>query len=401
MLNFNFNLKSKQKVRTPIVLIIRKEYCKVSISTSISIDPKFWDSKKQRVKPQHSDCLRINQELEKMLAFFVKLYNDYYTSKPNEKLFDLRKILKIKLNVSKNYSFFEIFDFYLDYLKTNKSIGIYKKLNTVKNKLFEFSTQNKIEIDFDSINQTFIDNFIQFLLKEYDNSNNTINKNIDNLKMFMTWSKSRDFHKSTNFTEIQKLKPFENEIIYLNEDELLRLEELDLSSNKHLEMNRDLFLFGCYTGQRFSDYSNFDKSELNNNFWVVNQRKSVGNSVVRIPLIPQAQQILKKYNNELPKISSQKFNKNVKTISKLANIVELKKTLKYQGNKRVEVMLPKYELISSHTARRTFITLSLIKGIQPEAIKKVSGHTSDKEFKKYLKIEDFYIEDQVLKGWVK
>ena len=139
--------------------------------------------------------------------------------------------------------------------------------------------------------------------------------------------------------------------------------------------------------------------ELNNNFWVVNQRKSVGNSVVRIPLIPQAQQILKKYNNELPKISSQKFNKNIKNISKLANIIELKKTLKYQGNKRVEVMLPKFELISSHTARRTFITLSLIKGINPEAIKKVSGHTSDKEFKKYLKIEDFYIEDQVLKGW--
>ena len=399
MLNLNLNLKNKNKDRTPIILIIRKEYDKVSISTSISIDPKYWDSKKQRVKPQHTECLRINQELEKKLVYFVELYNEYYTLKPNEKLFDLRKIQKTKVKESKSYKFFEILELYLDYIKTNKSLGIFKKLNTVKNKLVEFSKKNKIEIDFDSINQTLIDNFIQFLLKEYDNSNNTINKNIDNLKMFMLWSKSRGYHKSTNFNEIQKLKPFENEIIYLNEEELSRLEELDLSSNKHLEMNRDLFLFGCYTGQRFSDYSNFDKSELNNNFWVVNQRKSVGNSVVRIPLIPQAQQILKKYNNELPKISSQKFNKNIKNISKLANIIELKKTLKYQGNKRVEVMLPKFELISSHTARRTFITLSLIKGINPEAIKKVSGHTSDKEFKKYLKIEDFYIEDQVLKGW--
>ena len=93
MLNFNLNLKSKNKDRTPIILIIRKEYDKVSISTSISIDPKYWDSKKQRVKPQHTDYLRINQELEKKLVYFVEIYNEYYNSKPNEKLIDLRKAI--------------------------------------------------------------------------------------------------------------------------------------------------------------------------------------------------------------------------------------------------------------------------------------------------------------------
>ena len=398
MINFNFNLKNKTKSRTPIILIIRKDYGKVSISTSISIDPKYWDSKKQRVKPQHTDCLRINQELEKKLVYFVELYNEYYTSKPNEKLFDLRKIQKYKVKESKIYNFFEVFDKYLIYLEEILSIETLKKFRTLKKKVENFSIKKKIEVEFNIINLNFMDEFVNYLLNYESLNNSSINKTLGDLNTFLNWSVDRNYIKMNPIVKLNKLPTIDKEIIFLTEEELRKIEELEVPTNQ--QNYKDVFLFGCYTGQRFSDYGTFDYNELQGDIWVRVQIKSKGKTIVRVPLQKKAMDILDKYRkNGYPILKSQVLNRMIKKISLNVGLDYNIKLVSYKGNKRNEKLVPKYNLISSHTARKTFITLSLLRGMSVEAIKKISGHTSDKEFRKYLKIIDHWVEDEFNKAW--
>lgn len=399
-INFNLNLKSKTKENTLIILVIRFNNKKLTFSTQQYTNPKNWDYSKQRVKTQAKNSIVINRNLEKYLEEIKDLYFNHYNKNPNQELIDLRNIKETKVDQEISYTFIETFDKYLDYLKNHKSEGIYKKLRTLKVKLINFSENKNIEMKFSLIDQNFVDEFIKYLVQNDKNGNNTINKYIDNLKMFLTWSKKRGLHNNIDYIDIEKVKSFSNEILFLTEEELNKIEHIDLSNNKQLDKCKDLFLFGCYTGQRFSDYSSFDYTEVTSSFWVKNQKKSGGKTIVKIPLSSKALNILNKYNQDsFPKISSQKFNKNIKKIAFLSEIYEPCKIVNVIGNKRIEEVKPKYELISSHTARKTFITLSLQKGMSTEAIKKISGHTSDSEFKKYLNIQDNWVKNEFTKAW--
>lgn len=404
-INYNYNLKDLKKDITQVILIIRYNGKRIKIFPGISIETKSWDKKKQRVKHQYNNSFEINNELEKFLNEISVSYNEYFKKNPDSILIDIRKIendkkVKSKLKSSTRLGFFDLFQKYLDYLENNKGYGTYKKIRTVRNKLFEYSKRNKISIDVNTINQNFFDGFITYLIEEEGNTNNTINKKIDNYKMFMTWAERRGFHKNKDYKNIEKLPAFENEVIYLTEEELENLEKLDLSSNKHLEMNRDLFLFGCYTGQRFSDYGSFDYDEVKDGFWVRNQVKGGGRSIVRIPLSTKAKIILEKYRETgLPKISIQRINENIKVISEKAGINSPLKLFKKSGNKNTYETCMKFKKISTHTARKTFVTLSLKKNMSPEAIMKITGHKSMKEFQKYLNVIDSWVNDQFTRAW--
>lgn len=398
-ISFNFNLKDVNKNPTSIILIIRRMKKKVKIYTGLTINPNHWNSKRQRVKTQVTNSLEINNELDSQLSYYQELYTHYYLNNPDEVLIDLRKKNKVKFsNLNKN-DFFEVFDLFLDYLKSNRAKTTHKRYSTLKRSFESFANYNKIKIEFDDINQNFIDEYISYLVNIRENNNNTINKSIENVIVFFNWSKKRGFHDNNNYNRLNKTKTFVNDIIFLSEEELHRIENLDLSNDIEIEKARDLFLFACHTGQRFSDYNSIDIKDISNNYWTVNQIKGAGRSLVKIPLSTKAKYFIEKYENDIPKFRLSKFNIYAHQIAEKANINEAINKVKYVGSKRIVITKPKYELISSHTARRTFITLSLQKGMQPEAIKKISGHTSDKEFKKYLKIQDSWVNEQFHNAW--
>ena len=161
---------------------------------------------------------------------------------------------------------------------------------------------------------------------------------------------------------------------------------------------RDVFLFQCFTGQRYSDILSLNKKDVKNGTWHLRQQKT--NNIIQIPLNKYAISILAKYSDfKLPVISNQKMNKYLKELCVLAKINDPVRIIKFKGSKRIEETKKKYEVIGTHTARRTFITLSLRKGMKPEVIMKITGHKSYKMFQKYLKIADDHTRKEMFEAW--
>lgn len=126
----------------------------------------------------------------------------------------------------------------------------------------------------------------------------------------------------------------------------------------------------------------------------------------RIPLNKFARAILEKYtetaHEPLPKISDQKFNKYLKKeVCKLAGIDTPTTITKFVGGKVFESTVPKYELITSHTARKTFTTNSLIFGMSESVVKKITGHKKDHSFRRYVNLAESFVKDDMNKAWDK
>lgn len=154
-----------------------------------------------------------------------------------------------------------------------------------------------------------------------------------------------------------------------------------------LDKTRDLFLFACYTGARFSDIHNINRADIKDNIWYLRQIKT--RNITEIPLIDKALNILKKYElfeKPLPVISNQKMNKYLKELCYKAELFEKVKVTEQKGNQVIEKVYQKYELVTTHTARRTFITLSLTKGMNAQIVMSITGHKSYNSFKKYVNL---------------
>ena len=170
--------------------------------------------------------------------------------------------------------------------------------------------------------------------------------------------------------------------------------------NERLERVRDLFVFQCFTGVRFSDIENLSWDDIKNSTWNLRTQKT--KDIIQIPLSGYALSILAKYGDwekPLPVISNQKMNKYVKELCKKAEINDKVKIVQYRGSERIENTYKKYEVIGSHTARRTFISLSLQKGMKPDVIMAITGHKTYKMMQKYINIADKTKRDEMDKVW--
>lgn len=166
-----------------------------------------------------------------------------------------------------------------------------------------------------------------------------------------------------------------------------------------LEQHRDLFVLGCYTGLRFSDFSMIRTEDIRNNMLYKKQEKS--NHWVIIPLRSCAESILKnKFKNGIPKISNTDFNNSVKLIGKLAGLDIPIKFSHKKGNRKLVICKPKYDWITSHTCRRSFCTNEFLAAIPVELIMKISGHKSLKDFYKYIKISPEEAAEKIKEIWV-
>ena len=163
---------------------------------------------------------------------------------------------------------------------------------------------------------------------------------------------------------------------------------------------RDLFCFQCLTGVRFSDIKNLSREDIKGPIWKLRTQKT--RQIIDIPLNSFAISILAKYNEcpqPLPVITNQKMNEYLKVLCRKASIDDQTKTVKYMGSERIETVYKKFEIVGTHTARRTFISLSLQKGMKPDVIMAITGHTTYKMMQKYLKIADNFKREEMDKAW--
>jgi integrase len=163
---------------------------------------------------------------------------------------------------------------------------------------------------------------------------------------------------------------------------------LDLSDNKPFEVARDIFLIGCYTAQRFSDYSRINSTNIKvvNGGKVIDLIQKKTGSQVRIPIRPELETILKKYDYNPPKTYEQKVNERIKLVCAKANINELIEIEEIRGGLKVKQQIAKHLLIKTHTARRTGATLMFLAGIPSISIMKITGHKTERDFLLYIRV---------------
>ncbi len=189
----------------------------------------------------------------------------------------------------------------------------------------EFCKAKRKRFDFGDIDLKFYDDFVAwFTAKDY--SINTIGRHVKELKIIMRAAREEGLHDN-GMIESRKFRVLTADVenIYLTESEIRAIADLDLSGNRHKDVARDVFLVGCYTAQRFSDYSTINEGNirtLESGQRVIDlKQQKTGNHVV-IPIRPELQAILDKYENRLPKSYEQKVNKFIKEVAREAGITE-------------------------------------------------------------------------------
>lgn len=260
-----------------------------------------------------------------------------------------------------------------------------KKLKTVFNMLKDFAEFRGAEFDFNDVNQELYDELIGYMINEKKYAINTYGRTIKFIKTVLKDAYSNGINKKIDFLNIFEGKTEESDNIYLTEPELEKIFNLDLSGRPTLDRCRDMFLIGCWTGLRFKDFISINKNDIKGDTIRLKSHKT--KSKIVIPVHPIVKAIADKYKYVFPPaISNQKFNLYLKEIAELAGIDEMFTKSITKGGKEVITTKHKYTCVSTHTARRSFATNSYLRGIDTLLIMAITGHKTESEFLKYIKL---------------
>jgi len=412
MINITF-FHNKQKIdankEAPIWMTLTFNGQRIRRSVKDSkIRMNSWNKTKSRVKNNAENTKGITadlinarlEELEEnikkinkvVLRENIRINEDYILSKlENPQTIDAR-----------NVNFFQAFDEFLEVCKSHKAKNTVKNYTTVRNFLEDFQKSTKSKIELELIDYDFFEKLRDYAFKKKKIADNYFVKLISVLKTFMNWSIDKRYCSATDFKKF-KTHEREIEIIYLTLDELFTLYNHKFESKK-LEHVKDTFCFACFTGLRYSDIRTLDASNIIDGYIIKNiqKTKEVGS---KIPINKYALEILNKYletiHYPLPIISEQKYNKYIKECCEKVKINTSTTIIEYRGSESTQKTVPKSDLITSHTARKTFATNSLILGMKELVVRSITGHKKESSFKKYVKIADNIKQTEMENTWDK
>lgn len=387
------SLKSKsttQRIRFATGESFLTKYCHKRSGVRASKQTK----KKELVRKNTTFYMEYNSILDKIRTHLFEIAYTFQKSSKNFTLTDIKNeyYLRSGLIEVKTESFETAFK---SFINTNKSEWVgatLTKVNTTFMHLQEFEKKHG-SIDLQNINIELWDKLKnEYFVEETKFSNSTSNKYLSFFKQFLRYAKRIKYiTHEIDFEQMKYLEEIEPYKIALKINEVEKLIKLNLNNDSRLDKVRDLFYLEIMTGQRFSDIPKLlDKNNITESAIIIYQEKT--NEKVNIPLHSKLKThldyIFDKYPNGLPSISNQKFNEYLKEICKLAEFNQKHSWVTITGKvKKTHVDL-RYNLISSHTGRRTFCTLALGSGINAETIMKVTGHRKYDQFREYVKIDD-------------
>lgn len=291
-----------------------------------------------------------------------------------------------------------------DYIKCKRdkvSAGMLNVYKNMKDHMAAFQQHRRASITFDSFDFNLYESLVNYLTYDYVQrrrsevidgkkepikglKTSTVGKTIKQLRIFLRDRIRRKIISPIDLSDF-KILDEDADAVYLSWPEITRIYQADLSEKPHLTKYRDLFVLGCLTGLRFSDFSSIPPEDVRKGALYREQEKS--DHWVVVPLRDAAEEILlKRFNRQIPVVSNPEFNRHIKEVAQLAGICELIKFSHKKGNKDIVQVKPKNEWITSHTCRRSFCTNEFLAGTPVELIMKISGHKSLRDFYRYIRI---------------
>ena len=327
----------------------------------------------------------------------IEQVKDAYEKIKNDGV-EIKNAKKLEVEIEESYtkkekSFYEVFDEFTSYNGkiNNWTADTYAKLSTLKSHLQLFNPK----IKFKDLTLEELSNILSFFSKNLKLRNTITKKYIENIKWFLRYAVKKGYTENKLFEDFHpKLKIAKKKLIFLTESEILQIKDCVIPESKlYLERVRDVLLFLCYSGLRHSDVFKLKKSDIKNGKFDVTTLKT--NDSLVIELNKTSQEIIDKYKDipfkndkALPVISNQNMNEYLKELGELAEINESITETFFIGNERYDETKPKYELLSSHVGRRSFVCLCIAKGIGIQIIMKWTGHSDYKSMKPYIEVAD-------------
>ena len=361
-------------------------------STGVRVPVKYWSKDKKQVLAGGTDNVKADNILIDGLKSKVDaIIREYFNREAKEPTTDY-----VATEFDRIYNtvevpamgFFQGLDEVIRVKSLDKSKQTIKNYTQLKSTLLKFQDETKYKITFDSLNKTFWIKYKEWLLsKNYVDA--VISKRVSTLRTVMEFCVE---HGMTDNVEFKKFSYKANhqknfDEITVNESELNQLLKLDLTKNKRLEYVRDLFVLQAWCGLRYSDVVRLSKKHIvklkGKEFIKINIKKT--KDISEVPLFPVAKMILEKYDYRIKSISNDKYNEYIKEVCRMLPALQDEVSqIRYSGQTELEITNLRCDLVSTHTARRSFITMCLEKGVKPTSVMKWSNHSDSKTFVKYI-----------------
>lgn len=412
--NIIFTLESRKKdgvlitENVPIRMRVNFASKRIEFTTGYRIDATKWDADKQRVKNGCSN--KLKQSASEINASLLEYYTEIQSI---FKRFEVESVMPTPEQIKEAFNvlhkpaseepkppkealpcdFFQVFDDFVEDCgrQNDWTNSTYEKFAAVKNHLTNF----RDGLTFEFFDERGLNDYVGYLRDVKEMRNTTIGKQLSFLKWFLRWAFKKGVHQNNAYDNYKpKLKSTQKKIIFLTWDELNRLRDFKIPANKQaLERVRDVFLFQCFTGLRYSDVFSLRRSDIKGDHIEVTTVKTSDSLIIELNNHSKA--ILDKYKDVafeddkvLPVITNQKMNDYLKELAELAGIDEPVRQTYYKGNERIDEVTPKYALLGTHAGRRTFICNALALGIPPQVVMKWTGHSDYKAMKPYIDIAD-------------
>ncbi len=430
-LTYHFYLKDKNTINlTPINLHFGIGNFRKKIAIGESIFVHLWDIDKERAIISSSEsrnnqalAKRVNRAINKLCIDLDDLFEEYsgisQLSPNHTEGYDLLHefYIKVKDIVEGNISEekeearssritpIEFFNDFVDKwaISANKRTGrvpqqdtIWNYRNTIR-RYSDYIHDSGLKDSFRLFNEDFAIPFDDYLRNEQELSNNSICATHSQLKTMLRRAYEKGLLKDSSFLNWSS-KAVNINHVYLNDEELKRIYNLEftdkfkaehkISDRSRIEETRDLFIIASRTGLRFGDISRLEDAEWDFEERLLGMTISKTYQTIHIPLHDEVIAIYEKYKGNLPKaIDKSHYNEQVRLCAKLAGITQIVPTWKWKKGTLIPTAAEKWELIASHTARRSFATNLFLSCKKAEYVMPLTGHTTEANFKRYICVD--------------
>jgi len=420
----SFSLARPKAIRSSIRVKVSVSGVSIFLYTGRSIETCHWDKKKCFVRSYvgRTTTSRIIMRLKELEVAMLEVVDEYKNGKPKITFLQLQEKLqalidnpltKFNKNAANGVINQETLTGFAEQFIADCESGVrlspkrqklkasaISSYRTTLGLLTKFQTNCDNVLYLNDFKQQDIDRFSDFMIIEEEYAMNTHSKVMMDTMQFFKYAVKLKKIPAAKLVELEfDTRREDTDSIYLTESEILELMNVsDFDSPVH-EHVRDVFVIGCFTGMRFSDYSVIDPTNIRNNRLEIVQKKT-GNKVT-IPIHPEVVKILEKYNYLLPQVPpNNEFNRIIKIVGeKLPSLhTPFTKQITY-GRELKELVALKYTYLQTHTARRSFCSNEYLKGTDPMIIMAISGHKSHKSFMRYIKVSGDEFAAKLEKIW--
>lgn len=418
MATINYLIRGNKQETNILLRFKNGRKCDLTASTDLKVNPKNWSKAKQKVKLTADDSTKdfVNGKLLELKKYIFDQFNE---DNSVGEIIDSQWVKKVIADFFKRPTDINAIDkfYFTPYVEIfiknapnrilkskNRAVskGTITKYKTTLKKLQEYEERFKTKIKFTDLDLIFYEKYVNFLSKEQRINLGTIGNYIGTIKTIARDAKLKDLpvHKHIEHPNFFVPKVTSDDI-YLKEEEIDIIFNYDFKGVERLENARDLFIIGLRTGLRVSDFLKLKLDNIVDGYIEIESKKT--DYFTTIPLHPQVMSILNKRGGQFPRmISDQKFNLHIKELCKVVGFTELTEGSKMNNKtKRKEKgIYPKYKLVTSHICRRSFAS-NLYGKLDNLTIMAITGHKTETQFLKYIKITDTEKAEKLKDFWDK